>query len=81
LGSRSPLAWPNFHKDPDSIIFSEVVEFALSIATPAKGQESFTGLPHLQAYKLIRAISLAEVGQMQLANRSGYRLNYVLIYY
>jgi hypothetical protein len=57
------------------MVFSEIVEFALSIAAPAKGQESFPGLPHLQAYKLLRAMSLAEVGQMQLASRSAHRLH------
>ncbi|KAG7452475.1 uncharacterized protein BT62DRAFT_878913 [Guyanagaster necrorhizus] len=68
-GSRSPQAWPNFHKDSDPIIFSEIVEFALSLATPTKGQEPFGGLPHLQAYRFIRAASLAEFGYVQLANR------------
>ena len=55
--------------DPDPIIFSEVVEFALSLATPAKGQEAFAGLPHLQPYRLIRAASLAEMGHVQIAAR------------
>jgi hypothetical protein len=69
LGSRSPQVWPNFSKDPDPIIFSEIVEFALSLTPPAKGQDAFNGLPHLQAYRLVRAISLAEVGDIQLSNR------------
>ncbi|KAK0210780.1 Sec23-binding domain of Sec16-domain-containing protein [Desarmillaria ectypa] len=68
-GSRSPQAWPNFHKDPDPVIFSEIIEFALSLATPNKGQEPFGGLPHLQAYRFIRAATLAEFGYVQLANR------------
>lgn len=71
LGSHSPQVSPGFHKDSDNIIFTEIVEFALSLATPAKSQEAFNGLPHLQVYKLIRATSLAEMGQIQLANRFG----------
>lgn len=70
LGSRSPQVWPNFVKDPDPVIFSEIVEFAMSLATPPKGQDAFHGLAHLQAYRFIRAMELAEVGDIQLANRS-----------
>lgn len=69
LGSRSPHHWPSFHKDPDPVIFSEIAEFAMSLATPPKGQDSFHGLPHLQAYKLIRATSLAEIGHVDIAKR------------
>jgi hypothetical protein len=69
LGSRNPIHWPTFHKDSDPIIFSEIAEFALSLATPPKGQESFHGLPHLQAYRLIRATSLAEIGYVDIAKR------------
>ena len=69
LGSPPPTASPTFYKDPDPIIFSEIVEFAMSLATPAKGQEPFAGLPHLQPYRLIRAACLAELGHVQLANR------------
>ncbi|KAK2466902.1 hypothetical protein APHAL10511_001160 [Amanita phalloides] len=69
IGSKIPAVVPNFAADPDPIIFSEVVEFAMSLSAPAKGQEPFSGLPHLQAYRFIRAMSLAEVGEMQLANR------------
>lgn len=68
-GSPGPQAMPNFWKDPDPVIFSEIVEFALSLATPAKGQEAFVGLPHLQPYRLIRAAYLAELGHMDIANR------------
>ncbi|TBU65725.1 Sec23-binding domain of Sec16-domain-containing protein [Dichomitus squalens] len=69
LGSPPPSLSPTFYKDPDPIIFSEILEFATSLATPAKGQEPFNGLPHLQPYRLIRAASLAEIGHVQLANR------------
>ncbi len=69
LGSPPPTASPAFYKDPDPIIFSEIAEFAMGLATPTKGQEPFAGLPHLQPYRLIRAACLAELGNVQLANR------------
>lgn len=58
--------------DPDPIILSEIHEFALSLAPLAKGQEVFGGLPHLQGYRLIRAICLAELGDVSIANRFVY---------
>lgn len=69
LGSPPPANSPTFYKDSDSIVFSEILEFAMSFATPAKGQEPFVGLPHLQPFRLIRAATLAETGHVQLANR------------
>jgi hypothetical protein len=60
---------PNFHVSDDAVVFSEIVEFALSVAPPSKGQEAFNGLPHLQAYKFVRAASLAEMGHMLAATR------------
>ncbi|KAI1795779.1 Sec23-binding domain of Sec16-domain-containing protein [Ganoderma leucocontextum] len=69
LGGPPPAHSPTFYKDPDPTVFSEILEFAMSLATPAKGQEAFVGLPHLQPYRLIRAASLAEIGHVQLANR------------
>ena len=69
LGSPSPSVSLSFAKDPDPLIFTEIAEFALSLTPPAKGQEAYTGLPHLQPYRLIRAAGLAEMGHVQLANR------------
>lgn len=69
LGSRNPLHCPIFHKDPDPVILSEIAEFALSLATAPKGQEPFRGLPHLQAYRLIRATALMEIGHVDIAKR------------
>ena len=47
-----------FGRDPDSAFLSEVYELAVSLcATPSPG------FPHLQSYKLQRAIVLAENGQ------------------
>ncbi|KDQ60805.1 hypothetical protein JAAARDRAFT_190947 [Jaapia argillacea MUCL 33604] len=69
IGASSPHISGKFSKDSDSIIFSEIAEFALSLVPPVKGQEPFVGLPHLQAYRLLRATYLAEFGYLQLANR------------
>ncbi|KAG6866929.1 hypothetical protein C0991_003845 [Blastosporella zonata] len=69
VGSRNPQTWPSFAKDRDPFMFTEIVEFALSMATPAKGQEAFSGIPHLQAYRFIRAMALAEIGEIQQANK------------
>ncbi|THH10201.1 hypothetical protein EW145_g1508 [Phellinidium pouzarii] len=69
IGSQSPQHNPTFFKDPDSFIFSEIAEFALSLHAPAKGQEHFMGFPHLQVYRLVRAFQLAEMGHIPLAKR------------
>lgn len=69
VGYASPQTQPYFPKDPDPIIFSEILEFGLSSASVPKGQDSFSGFPHLQAYRFIRAMSLAEIGNVQLASR------------
>jgi hypothetical protein len=76
LGSANPTASSWLFNDPDPIIFSEILEFALSLTTPAKGQEAFPGLPHLQTYRFIRAVTLAELGDVALANRCTYFLLY-----
>ncbi|KAI0709341.1 Sec23-binding domain of Sec16-domain-containing protein [Earliella scabrosa] len=69
LGSPPPNSSPIYYKDPDPVIFSEILEFAMSLATPTKGQEPFAGLLQLQPYRLLRAASLAEMGHVQLATR------------
>ncbi|KAG1715700.1 hypothetical protein ID866_1463 [Astraeus odoratus] len=69
VGSQSPHSKPTFARDFDTIIFSEILEFALSLKPTPKGQETFCGFPHLQAYKLIRAAYLAEIGLVQGASR------------
>lgn len=69
LGSRGPQTTPNFDKDSEAVVLSEIGEFALSLSTPQKGQEPFRGFPHLQAYRLMRAFMLAEIGEVQLAQR------------
>ncbi|KAF9005666.1 Sec23-binding domain of Sec16-domain-containing protein [Cyathus striatus] len=69
IGSRNPSTSPGFGKDEDPLILSEIAEFGMSLVPVPKGQENFTGLPHLQAYRFIRATSLAELGHVQLAGR------------
>ncbi|KAG2029614.1 Sec23-binding domain of Sec16-domain-containing protein, partial [Suillus americanus] len=69
IGLRNPHAWPSFYKDTDPIILSEMAEFAFSLKSVMKGQEPFHSLLHLQAYKLIRASYLTEIGKIQAASR------------
>ncbi|KAF8910947.1 Sec23-binding domain of Sec16-domain-containing protein [Gymnopilus junonius] len=66
LGAKAPA---EVMRNVDPLIFSEILEFALSLLPTAKGQEPFHGLPYLQAYRFVRAVSLAETGDIQLANK------------
>ncbi|KAL5529034.1 hypothetical protein ACEPAG_5008 [Sanghuangporus baumii] len=69
VGSHSPHRNASFFTDPDAFMFSEILEFALSLHPPPKGQEAFSGFPHLQVYRLIRAFQLAEMGYINAAKR------------
>ncbi|KAG8924904.1 hypothetical protein FRC01_010910, partial [Tulasnella sp. 417] len=69
VGSENPLLKPNFHVEEDPFIFSEVLEFAVSLIPTVKGQDAFNGIPHLQAYRLVQAFRLAEHGHITLASR------------
>ncbi|KAL4067649.1 Sec23-binding domain of Sec16-domain-containing protein [Scleroderma citrinum] len=69
LGSQSSHSRFIFARDSDSIVLSEILEFAFSLKATPKGQEPFLGFPHLQTYKLIRAAYLAELGHVQAASR------------
>ncbi|KAL5511852.1 hypothetical protein ACEPAH_5070 [Sanghuangporus vaninii] len=69
VGSHSPHRNASFFTDPDAFMFSEILEFALSLHPPPKGQEAFQGFPHLQVYRLIRAFQLAEMGYINTAKR------------
>lgn len=69
LGSHSPHNKFIFARDSDSIVLSEIFEFAFSLKATPKGQEPFLGFPHLQTYKLIRTRYLAEIGHVQAASR------------
>lgn len=69
FGAADPMTAPAFHATLLPIVLSEVVEFARSLIPAVKGQESFHGYPHLQAYRLWHAICLAEMGDLVLAKR------------
>ncbi|TDL27490.1 hypothetical protein BD410DRAFT_818910 [Rickenella mellea] len=69
VGSQSLPQSQSFTKDEDPIIFSEIAEFALTLRGAVKGQEPFNGFPHLQAYRLVRAEMLAEMGDTVVAKR------------
>lgn len=69
LSSESPHTRRNFHTDVEAIQLTEILEYALSLPTTPKGQEGFTGLAHLQAYKLLRALRLAELGHVKAATQ------------
>lgn len=69
VGSRPPHLSPLFVRNPDNFVFSEILEYAMSLIPPAKGQEPFSGIVHLQPYRLLHASSLAEMGHIQEASR------------
>ncbi|KAN0061669.1 hypothetical protein ACQY0O_005660 [Thecaphora frezii] len=69
LGCENPTTSSRYLHDLDGIILSEILEFAQSLAPIAKGQEPFSGIPHLQAYRLIHAYRLAELGDLQRAQK------------
>lgn len=69
LGSKGPAAVPTFSRDPDPIIFTEILEYALATAPVPKGQEPNHGIPHLQAYRLLHAFAAAEAGDLGTAGR------------
>ena len=68
FGSESPATRRNLSANYESINLTEIVEFAVSL-TPSSGKEGFAGLPHLQAYKLVRAVQLAELGYIKEATK------------
>ncbi|KAH7107114.1 Sec23-binding domain of Sec16-domain-containing protein [Auriculariales sp. MPI-PUGE-AT-0066] len=69
LLSANPSKTHNFSKDSDPFIFSEILEYALSLAPATPGQEPFHGFPHLQSYRLLHAWQLVEMGRDKLAQR------------
>lgn len=69
IGADRPMQDFCFRRNVDHIYLTEIVEFALSLAPAPKGTEQFTGLPHLQAYKLLHAYQLAEAGETTAASK------------
>ncbi|KAG8802519.1 hypothetical protein FRC17_006397, partial [Serendipita sp. 399] len=69
FGAANPLFSSLFRTSVQSVLLSEVAEFAMSLPPTGKGAEAFNGLPHLQAYRLWHAICLAEMGEVTIAKR------------
>ena len=69
LGLANPKTSNGFVQDLDGILMTEVLEFAQGLVPAVKGQEPFPGLPHLQAYKLVHAQQLADLGEVAKAQR------------
>lgn len=55
--------------DLESIMLTELAEFAFSLAPTVKGQEPFAGFPHLQAFRLYHASLLADAGHVSQAQK------------
>ncbi len=51
----------------DALVYSELVEYALSQTPVPKGKDPFNGVPHLLPYKLGKAWELMESGNASLA--------------
>jgi hypothetical protein len=62
LGASDPLQQPPSASDFEAIVLTEVIEFAFSLVPVPKGQEAYIGLPHLQAYRVLHARQLADMG-------------------
>jgi hypothetical protein len=69
LGAATPTATSTGGIELESIMLTELVEFAFSLAPAVKGQEPFVGFPHLQAFRLHHANELADAGQVSQAQR------------
>ncbi len=69
LGLPNPKSSAAFVQDLDAILMTEILEFAQGLVPTAKGQETFPGIPHLQAYKLVHAQQLADLGEVAKAQR------------
>ncbi|CAO1627606.1 unnamed protein product [Sympodiomycopsis kandeliae] len=69
LGAHNPLASASYRYDLDHMILSEIYEFSHALQPVVKGQESFPGLAYLQAYRLVHAYRLAELGDTKGAQK------------
>ncbi|WVF71600.1 hypothetical protein IAT40_006408 [Kwoniella sp. CBS 6097] len=57
-------------RDEEAIVIAEIAEYARSLVPVAKGPEPpIVGLPQLLPYKLARAWRLAELGEVELAQK------------
>lgn len=55
--------------DLESVKLTELLEYALSLVPVLKGHEPFVGLPHLQAFRLYHAATLADAGDISRAHK------------
>lgn len=69
LGLSNPKGSSAFVQDLDGILMTEILEFAQGLVPAVKGQEPFPGIPHLQAYKLVHAHQLADLGEVTRAQK------------
>lgn len=69
LGTTTPSPTEKESIDVESVMLTELVEFAFSLAPTTKGQEPFLGFPHLQPYKLFHATLLADAGHVAQATK------------
>lgn len=66
LGANHQVADENFGNDLDSILLTEVYEYAASLSAPST---AVLYIPHLQAFKLIHAHELAAYGNKSKAQK------------
>jgi hypothetical protein len=57
----------------DALVMTEIFEFALSLAPAARGQEPFIGLPAFQAWRLVLAYRMTELGHTVKAQKYALR--------
>ena len=69
LGSSSPAASNVYLRDIDHILLSEIYEFIGALRPVAKGGETYHGAPHMQAFRLVHAYRLAELGDARGAQK------------
>ncbi|KAI9615428.1 hypothetical protein H4Q26_011366 [Puccinia striiformis f. sp. tritici PST-130] len=55
--------------DLEAVMFTEVLEFALSLSPVPKNADPFIGIPHLQAYRLALGLEYATFGLVDKANK------------
>lgn len=69
LGAPSPSSISSSAIGTESIILTELVEFAFSLAPVVKSHEPFVGFPHFQAFRLLHASRLADAGHIAQAHK------------
>ncbi|KAL8278678.1 hypothetical protein RQP46_008970 [Phenoliferia psychrophenolica] len=69
VGGEIPTPYTAGGLDLESVMLTELVEFAFSLIPTVKGQDPFVGFPHLQALKLQHASDLADAGLVSQAQK------------